>query len=193
LNLNSPNLNLLPNLLAHNTSDDNLPLFDFNQTLGCLDVVFMVLNPRRAIMNVIKYLRLYHAALAITALLAYITGELGIIHAWLGYGVALIIVMRLIWAMSGVSQLGLSKFYPSFEGIKFNNALTHPAISRTLLSGIALSVIAVTITGIMMDEGKSIGLAEIKMITPALADDNEEYGEGDESFCGNARDIFNPL
>ena len=141
-------------------------------------------------MNVIKFLRLYHAALAITAILAYITGELGIIHAWLGYGVALIIVMRLIWAMSGVSQLGLSKFYPSFEGIKFNNALTHPAISRILLAGIALSVIAVTITGMMMDEGKSIGLAEIKMITPALADGNEEYGEGDESFLSESHEFL---
>jgi cytochrome b len=141
-------------------------------------------------MNVIKYLRLYHATLAITALLAYITGELGIIHAWLGYGVALIIVMRLIWAMSGVSQLGLSKFYPSFEGMRLNNALTHPAISHTLLAGIALSVIAVTITGIMMDEGKSIGLAEIKMITPALADDNEGYGERDESFLSESHEFL---
>ncbi len=141
-------------------------------------------------MNVIKYLRLYHAALAITALLAYITGELGIIHAWLGYGVALIIVMRLLWAISGERQLGLSKFYPSFEGLKVNNALTHPAISHTLLAGIALSVIAVTITGIMMDQGKAIGLAEMKMITPAFADDGAEYGERDESLLSESHEFL---
>ena len=150
----------------------------------------MVLNLRGSAMNIIKYLRLYHAALAITAILAYITGELGIIHAWLGYGVALIIVMRLLWAISGESQLGLSKFYPSFEGIKINNALTHPAISRTLLSGIAFSVMAVSITGIMMDEGKSIGLADIQMVTPALAEDNEEYGESDESFLSESHEFL---
>jgi len=91
------------------------PPLDFDQTHGRLDMLYMFLHIRSAPMNVIKYLRLYHATLAITALLAYITGELGIIHAWLGYGVALIIVMRLLWAMSGESQLGLSKFYPSFE------------------------------------------------------------------------------
>lgn len=142
-------------------------------------------------MNVIKYLRLYHATLALTALLAYITGELEIIHAWLGYGVALIIVMRLLWAMSGESQLGLSKFYPSFDGMKINNALTHPAISHTLLSGIALSVIAVTITGILMDQGKSIGMADIQMITPAFADDdNGEYGERDESFLSESHEFL---
>ena len=135
-------------------------------------------------MNVIKYLRLYHATLAITALLAYITGEVGIIYAWLGYGVALIIVMRLLWAISGESQLGLSKFYPSFEGMKINNALTHPAISRTLLAGIALSVIAVTITGILIDQGKSIGLADIQMMPPAFADDDGEYGEYGEREDG---------
>lgn len=141
-------------------------------------------------MNIIKYLRLYHAALAITAILAYVTGELGIIHAWLGYGVALIIVMRLLWAISGERQLGLSKFYPSFEGMKVNNALTHPAISHTLLAGIALSVIAVTITGIMMDQGKSIGLAEIKMIAPAFADDDGQYGESDEGFLTESHELF---
>jgi len=142
-------------------------------------------------MNVIKYLRLYHATLAITALLAYITGELGIIHAWLGYGVALIIVIRLLWAISGESQLGLSKFYPSFEGLKVNNALTHPAISHTLLAGIALSVIAVTLTGIMMDQGKAIGLAEMKMITSAFADDdNGEYGERDEGFLSESHEFL---
>jgi cytochrome b len=144
-------------------------------------------------MNIIKTLRLYHAALAISALLAYVTGELGLIHAWLGYGVALIIIFRLLLALGGTSQLGLLKFYPSFQGLNISNALTHPAISKTLLSGIALSVVFVTITGIMMDEGKALGLADVNIITPALADDNGEYeGENDEEggFIGEAHEFF---
>ena len=36
-------------------------------------------------MNIIYRIRLYHATLASLSLLAYVTGELGIVHAWLGY------------------------------------------------------------------------------------------------------------
>lgn len=140
-------------------------------------------------MNIIKTLRLYHATLAICALLAYATGELGLIHAWLGYGVALIIIFRLLLALSGAPQLGLSKFYPSFEGLSATNALSHPAISKTLLFGIALSVVIVTVTGIMIDKGKTIGLANIDVITPALADDNGEH-EGEDGFIGEAHEFF---
>lgn len=43
-------------------------------------------------------IRIYHATLATLAVLAYLTGELGIIHAWLGYGVAVVIAFRLLWA-----------------------------------------------------------------------------------------------
>ncbi len=144
-------------------------------------------------MNIIKTLRLYHTTLAISALLAYVTGELGLIHAWLGYGVALIIIFRLLLALNTAPQLGLSKFYPSFEGLNSNNALTHPAISKTLLLGIAISVILVTITGVMIDQGKAIGLANIDIITPVLADDDGEYeGDSEEAggFIGEAHEFF---
>lgn len=142
-------------------------------------------------MNIIKTLRLYHATLAIGALLAYVTGEFGFIHAWLGYGVALIIIFRLFLALNTAPQLGLSKFYPSFEGLNTSNAFTHPAISKILLFGIAISVILVTITGVMMDQGKAIGLANIDMITPALADDEYEGEDGeDDGLIGESHEFF---
>ncbi|AGK56908.1 cytochrome B561 [Hyphomicrobium denitrificans 1NES1] len=37
----------------------------------------------------------------------------GLIHAWLGYGVAAVIVLQLLWALSGERQVGLMRFYPS--------------------------------------------------------------------------------
>lgn len=135
-------------------------------------------------MKVMNRLRLYHATLGVLAILAYITGEVGLIHQWLGYGVAAVIVMRLAWAATGVTQLGLMRFYPMFDGLKLGNALTHPAISRSLLFGIALSLIGVTLTGIAMDGGKSIGLAENQQATAfvnsALADDDDEQGRPEE-------------
>jgi hypothetical protein len=56
----------------------------------------------------------------------------------LGYAIAVIIGGRLIAALSGLRQLGLSRFYPQFDGLTLGNAFTHPAISKTLLAGIAV-------------------------------------------------------
>lgn len=109
-------------------------------------------------MSVMNRVRLYHATLAVLALLAYLTGEIDPYHAWLGYGVAAIIVLRLLWALAGERQAGLMRFYPKFEGLKLNKAATHPAISRTLMLGIALSLLTIVGTGILMDQGRSLGL-----------------------------------
>ena len=123
-------------------------------------------------------IRIYHATLATLAILAYLTGELGLVHAWLGYGVAIVITLRLLWALSGERQVGLMRFYPSFEGLKFDNAFTHPSISKTLILGIAVSLILATGTGIALDKGKSIGLANAELISNAYADDEDEESKG---------------
>lgn len=142
-------------------------------------------------MNTAHRVRIYHAALAILAMLAFITGEMGIIHAWLGYGVGIVILLRLLWALSGDRQVGLMRFYPDFEGLKAGNLFTHPIISRVLLLGIAISLIAATATGIAMDKGKAVGLANTHIIAPAYADDNEEENEdGEEGPLGETHEFF---
>ena len=105
----------------------------------------------------IERIRAYHAVLALLAVAAFATGEAGAIHAWLGYAVALVILGRLVASLSGMKQLGLARFYPQFAGLNLGTALTHPAISRTLLAGIAISLIAVTATGIHLDGGRTPG------------------------------------
>jgi len=109
-------------------------------------------------MNVMNRMRLYHALLAVLAVAAYLTGEIRPYHAWLGYGVAGVIVLRLLWASGGERQAGLMRVYPEFEGLKLKSLATHPAISRVLMLAIALSLLTVTGTGIAMDQGRSIGL-----------------------------------
>ena len=145
-------------------------------------------------MNIMNRIRLYHASLAILAILAYITGELGIIHAWLGYGVALVISLRLLWAIGGERQVGLMRFYPSFEGLNTSNIFTHPAISKSLMLGIAICLITVTLTGITMDQGKSIGLNGATVVSAAQADESEdgmsEEGESEEGFVTEAHELF---
>ena len=121
-------------------------------------------------LNIMNRVRLYHALLAILAIAAYLTGEIDPAHAWLGYGVAAVIVLRLLWALGGERQVGLMRFYPNFDGLKLKGAATHPAISRVLMLGIALSLLTVTGTGIAMDQGRSIGLnapAAERMIVPS--------------------------
>lgn len=129
-------------------------------------------------MNIMQRIRIYHAMLAILAILAYLTGEIGLVHAWLGYGVAIVITLRLLWALTGERQVGLMRFYPSFEGLKFDNAFTHPSISKSLMLGIAVSLMLATGTGIALDKGKSIGLANAEIIANAYADDEDEESKG---------------
>ncbi len=110
-------------------------------------------------MNIMNRVRLYHALLAVLAIAAYLTGEINPAHAWLGYGVSAVIVLRLLWALGGARQVGLMRFYPNFEGLQLKGALTHPDVSRVLMLGIALSLLTVTGTGIAMDQGRAIGLS----------------------------------
>ena len=128
-------------------------------------------------MPIMHKLRLFHATLAIFVLAAYCTGEAGLIHSWLGYGVAVVIMMRLLLALSGAPQLGLMRFYPHFSGLRLDHALTHPAISRTLLLCIALCLVAALASGIALDRGKALGLAQAKLIPSALADEDEREAE----------------
>jgi len=139
-------------------------------------------------------LRLYHAVLALLVVASYISGEWGIVHAWLGYAVAVVMLVRLIWATTGVRQLGLERFYPVFTGLRLGTVLTHPAISRALLLGIALTLIGTTATGVMMDRGRAIGIAATVVVSPAQADDKPgRAGKTDRDSKGSLDDIHEIL
>ena len=129
-------------------------------------------------MNIMHRIRIYHMVQAFLAVLSFVTGELGVIHAWLGYGVAVVIVFRLFWVLSGERQLGLTRFHPIFTGLTVGNFMAHPAISKTLILGIALSLIGATVTGIALDRGKILGVMTVaaEVIAPAYADgDDKKY------------------
>ena len=131
-------------------------------------------------MAVMHRIRIFHAFLALTVLAAYFSAEMGLIHAWLGYGVAALILFRLIWALSGVPQLGLERFYPSFKDLHLKAIMTNPVISRVLLAGIAISVIGATSTGILMDNGRALQATSLNSFS--LSGENE--GEGSEGESG---------
>lgn len=95
-------------------------------------------------MSLMHKIRWYHAVLGILTALAYLSGDLGFIHDWLGYGVGVIVVLRLGWALFNPKQLGLNRFYPVFDGLEWRNAITHPAISKSLILAVAVTVILAT-------------------------------------------------
>lgn len=143
-------------------------------------------------MAVMHRIRVYHLFLAVTVLAAYFTAEAGIIHAWLGYGVATLVVFRLIWALSGVPQLGLERFYPSFKHMHLKGAMVHPAISRTLLAGIALSVVGTTGTGLVMDNGRSIQASSFS--SSAFSGESEQHeGREDEREEGETGEVLEEM
>jgi len=148
---------------------------------------------RNLTMQIMRRLRSYHAVLAVLVVLAYVTGDDNSLHAWLGYGVTAIILIRLIWALTGVPQLGLSRFYPHFEGLKLTTVMTHPAVSRSLLLGIATCLIAVTLTGIAMDRGRAMGVTN-QASASAVSDRSpggETHGDSeDESLVGEVHEAF---
>jgi cytochrome b len=149
-------------------------------------------------MPVMTRLRAYHAVLAVLVLAAYFSTEWGKIHAWFGYGVAAVILVRVVMALTGAPQLGLMRFYPQIHGLKLDNAFTHPAISRVLLLGIAVCLIGVTGTGIAMDRGRSLGSAPNQASSPAAGEAEEggedeggnEGGDGEESPLGEIHELF---
>ena len=58
--------------------------------------------------------------------------------------------------------------------------------------GIAMSLILATSTGIALDKGKSIGLANVQTVSVAYADDDENKGgrEKEEGFLGESHELF---
>lgn len=149
-------------------------------------------------MPVMSRLRAYHALLAILVVAAYFSTEWGVAHVWLGYGVAGVIVVRLILALTGAPQLGLMRFYPHFQGLKLDNAFTHPSISRLLLMGIATCLIGVTATGVAMDSGRAFGARPPAATTSVQSDvrseafvDFDDEHEGEEGGpLGEVHEVF---
>ena len=125
-------------------------------------------------MSVMHRLRAYHALLVVLAVAAYATGDMGLVHAWLGYAVSVVLIGRVLWAVTGVPQLGLMRFYPQFDGLKLGNAMTHPAISRTLLLGIGICLIGVSATGIALDRGRAVGLGTESAVAVPVAKGSTE-------------------
>ena len=128
-------------------------------------------------MTTIRAFRAYHATLGLLVLAAFFTGEAGLIHLVLGYSIAALLVGRAFAAFSGLRQLGLARFYPQFAGLNLGNLATHPAISKVLLAGIAVTLIGATASGIAVDRDDRRAPIAAALMAPALAGEHEHEHE----------------
>ena len=66
-------------------------------------------------MNLKQHVRVFHVTLATLTILAFISGDFGVVQDILGYGVAAIIALRLLWVLSNPCRLCLNRFLPRFH------------------------------------------------------------------------------
>lgn len=123
-----------------------------------------------------KALRFYHVALAVGALIAYFTAEeLGLVHAWVGYAVAALLLVRLLLGLAGRRGFEFKRWFPSLAPPpRGHTGIRHPAISRTLVLGILICVMGAAGTGIAMDRGGTLVGQSIR-----LDDEKGEHGDDD--------------
>lgn len=120
--------------------------------------------------------RIFHLVLAAAAIAAYLTAEeLGLVHAWIGYGIAVLVGLRLL--------LGLARR----RGFGFQHLrLTRPSggLSTFAANGFGLLLLAslagVAGTGIAMDEGGTLIGKSIRADDGEDQEDREESEEADD-------------
>jgi len=155
-------------------------------------------------MQIFEKIRAYHAGLAVLTILSYATGEAGEVHEVLGYGVATLILFRLVWAVVGPRQVGISRFFPKLPDLA-HSRLNDPAFSRLLISIVALALIATTATGVLLEEtpaaqqtarisrsiaAQNSGLTTApSVISKAYADDDDQAGERKEKWLEEVHEL----
>jgi cytochrome b len=118
--------------------------------------------------------RLLHILFAASVIVAYLTAEeLGLVHAWIGYAVGAIVLVRLALALVGKSGFSFHRLRPRLSAAPLGmTALRHPVIAQTLTLALALDVTGLAATGVAMDRGGTLVGQSIR------ADDDENEAEG---------------
>ncbi|MDE2597655.1 MAG: cytochrome b/b6 domain-containing protein [Sphingomonadales bacterium] len=127
--------------------------------------------------------RFYHVLIALAALAAYFTAEeLGLVHAWLGYGVGLLIGLRLALGIARRRGFEFRRMIPRPGRAPLGQTgLRHPAIAHALTLALFICVAGVAGTGIAMDKGGTL-------VGKSIRAGDGEKGEGGESERGEDRE-----
>lgn len=124
--------------------------------------------------------RVYHAVFGLAVIAAYFTGEsLGLIHAWVGYGIAALLMLRIALGLGGQRGFEFRRLKPSFAPPPpGQTGMRHPAIARLTMLALFISVIGSGVTGVVMDKGGTLVGQSIR------AHDEDHERERDEARAG---------
>lgn len=120
--------------------------------------------------------RIYHVLFAIGATVSYFSAEeFGLVHAWLGYGIAALIVCRLVLGLMARRGFAFRRLIPRLAPPP--NGMTgirHPAINQVLVLALLASVAGAAGTGVAMDRGGTLTGISIR-----ADDEAREHGRND--------------
>ncbi len=118
-------------------------------------------------------LRAYHAALAILAISTYLLEDFKDVHAWFGYCVASLLVLRLV-------SLAIPPLFPraawllSRSDNQPERGLQNPIISKAFIAGIMACLVVTVSTGIVMRQTEQAKIADFSLNSSAYADTHEK-------------------
>ena len=102
-------------------------------------------------MNLKQHVRVFHVTLATLTILAFISGDFGVVQDILGYGVAAIIALRLLWVLFNPCQLCLNRFYPDFTWLRFDRWRRHLSVRPTLIFWITIALVGAKAMCLLID------------------------------------------
>jgi cytochrome b len=129
-----------------------------------------------------KSFRLLHALFAIASLAAYLTAEeLGLVHAWLGYGIGSLVLLRIVLGLAGKAGFSSHRLIPRRSTTPLGmNGIRHPIVAQILTLALALNISGAAVTGIAIDRGGTLTGQSIR------AEDGENE-RGDKAHGGENR------
>ena len=127
--------------------------------------------------------RIYHLLLGAAVAAAYFTAEsTGLPHAWIGYGVAVLVALRLGLGLIGKAGFGWQRLRLRQAGRNPGpTPLTHPLVGRALTLALLLCVATAAGTGIAMDRGGTLVGQSIRANAEG-EHERHEQGKHDENL-----------
>jgi cytochrome b len=92
--------------------------------------------------------RVFHAGLALAIVAAYLIEHPQWLHDALGYLVALLMVLRLLWSWFGPPLVRLGRYLPSVDDVRAIRWFDHPAVGKCLLTATIAALLIATVSGI---------------------------------------------
>ena len=102
-------------------------------------------------MNRKQHVRVFHITLVTLMILAFISGDLGVVQDILCYGVAAIIALRLLCVLLKPCQPCLNRFYPDFAWLRFDRWRRHLSVRPTLIFWITTAQVGATAMCLLID------------------------------------------